>query len=104
MASKGPVLSQGKERLGIYAAERGTFESKRVSENETSLEVPASCQFLKSKSSAAKEQYQIIVEDVVAAWRSVVRILHGSVYPGPYTGGVFLPFWYCRNSRPSLFP
>jgi len=92
MVSKCPALSQGKERLGIYTAERGTFESKPVSENETSLEVLASCQFLKSKSSAAKEQYQIIMEDVVAARRSVVRIVHGSVYPGPYPGGFVLLF------------
>ena len=90
MASKGPALSQGKERLGFFAVERGTFESKRVSEKDASLEVPASCQFLKSKSSAAKEHYQIIMEDVVAAPRSVVCTLHGSVYPRPYPGGFVL--------------
>eukprot|EP00931_Biecheleriopsis_adriatica_P003747 TRINITY_DN105516_c0_g1_i1.p1 TRINITY_DN105516_c0_g1~~TRINITY_DN105516_c0_g1_i1.p1 ORF type:complete len:1172 (-),score=218.17 TRINITY_DN105516_c0_g1_i1:95-3181(-) len=92
MSSEGPAFVGGEERLGIYSVERGHFEATRVAEGETSIEILASTRFLKSKTNIAKEQYQIVMEDVVASRRSVVRIVPGAVYPGPYPGGFVLLF------------
>jgi len=104
MASEGPVLPGGKERLGIYTAERCQFEAVRFAEDETSLEILASSRFLKSKTKPAKEQYQILMEDVVASRRSVVRIVPGSVYPGPYPGGFVLLFATAETAGRHYFP
>jgi len=92
MASDGPAFVGGSERMGIYSVEQGRFDATRISEGETSIEVLASAKFLKEKTQVAKEQYQIIMEDVVATGRGVVRIVPGSVYPGPYPGGYVLLF------------
>jgi len=92
MASEGPAFKGGTERLGIYSAEQGHFDVSRVSDSETSIEVLASARFLKEKTQAAREQYQRIMEDVVAMRRGVVRIVPGCVYPGPYPGGFVLLF------------
>mmetsp|Transcript_22421 Transcript_22421/g.40433 ORF Transcript_22421/g.40433 Transcript_22421/m.40433 type:complete len:1145 (-) Transcript_22421:63-3497(-) len=92
MSSDGPAFVGGEERLGIYSVERSHFEKTRVAEGETSLEVLASARFLKSKTREAKEQYQIIMEDVVASRRSIVRIVPGHLYPGPHPGGFVVLF------------
>lgn len=47
MASEGPAFRGENERLGIYSMERGHFETARVSDTETSLEILASPSFLK---------------------------------------------------------
>eukprot|EP00913_Durusdinium_trenchii_P002489 g2301.t1 len=78
------------ERLGIYSMERGHFETSRVSDNETCLNVLASSAFLKGKTKEAREQYQIVMEDVVASRRSVVNIIPGEAYPGNFSGFVVL--------------
>ena len=77
MASEGPCFRGEKERLGIYSLEHGHFEATRVSDQETCLNVLASSQFLKGKTKEAREQYQIVMEDVVATRRSVVNIIPG---------------------------
>mmetsp|Transcript_18850 Transcript_18850/g.37003 ORF Transcript_18850/g.37003 Transcript_18850/m.37003 type:complete len:1169 (-) Transcript_18850:196-3702(-) len=87
MASDGPAMMGGKERLGIFHMDECRFDAKHVSDGETSIEVLASSKFLKEKTVQAKEQYQIIVEDVMARKRAQVRVVPGSVYPGPYPGG-----------------
>eukprot|EP00933_Yihiella_yeosuensis_P039062 TRINITY_DN3299_c0_g1_i1.p1 TRINITY_DN3299_c0_g1~~TRINITY_DN3299_c0_g1_i1.p1 ORF type:complete len:1181 (-),score=232.29 TRINITY_DN3299_c0_g1_i1:436-3978(-) len=92
MASEGPAFREGNERLGIYNVDFSHFEASRVSEDETSLEVLASARFLHSKTTSAKENYQILMEDVVASRRSVVRIVPGSAYPGPSTSGFVVLF------------
>mmetsp|Transcript_40612 Transcript_40612/g.94315 ORF Transcript_40612/g.94315 Transcript_40612/m.94315 type:complete len:1161 (-) Transcript_40612:134-3616(-) len=90
MASQGPAFRGESERLGIYNIERGHFEVARVAENETSLNVLASSTFLKGKTREAIEQYQIIMEDVVASRRSMVNIIPGEAYPGNFSGFVVL--------------
>ncbi|CAJ1429371.1 unnamed protein product, partial [Effrenium voratum] len=90
MASEGPAFRGENERLGIYSMERGHFETARVSDTETSLEILASPSFLKGKTREAKEQYQIVMEDVVASRRSVVHIIPGEAYPGNFSGFVLL--------------
>ncbi|CAE8609699.1 unnamed protein product [Polarella glacialis] len=92
MSSEGPAFPGGKEHLAIYNIDKGHFDVTRVSEGETSIEILASARFLKTKSSVAKEQYQVVMEDVVACRQSVVRIVPGSVYPGPHPGGFVLIF------------
>ncbi|OLQ13322.1 NAD-specific glutamate dehydrogenase [Symbiodinium microadriaticum] len=66
--------------------ERGHFEVSHVAENETSLQILASSTFLKGKTREAIEQYQIIMEDVVASRRSMVNIIPGEAYPGNFSG------------------
>ncbi|CAE7900725.1 glud2 [Symbiodinium necroappetens] len=90
MASQGPAFRGEEERLGIYNIERGHFEVSRVAENETSLQILASSTFLKGKTREAIEQYQIIMEDVVASRRSMVNIIPGEAYPGNFSGFVVL--------------
>lgn len=90
MMSEGPAFRGGQERLGMYSVERSHFESSRISDGETSLEVLASSRFLKSKTRSAKEQYQIALEDVVASRRSIVNIIPGSAYTGSASGFVVL--------------
>lgn len=90
MASEGPAFRGEKERLGIYSLERGHFEKSRVSDQETCLNVLASSAFLKGKTKEAKEQYQIVMEDVVASRRSMVNIIPGEAYPGNFSGFVVL--------------
>ncbi|CAK0831951.1 unnamed protein product [Prorocentrum cordatum] len=93
MASVGPAFQQGKERLGIWSADRNYFDAtSSISEDETSLEVLASTRFLRRKTKIAKAQYQLLMDDVVASRRSMVRVVEGSVYPGPYPGGFVLLF------------
>eukprot|EP00930_Biecheleria_cincta_P019369 TRINITY_DN147_c0_g1_i4.p1 TRINITY_DN147_c0_g1~~TRINITY_DN147_c0_g1_i4.p1 ORF type:complete len:1150 (-),score=209.95 TRINITY_DN147_c0_g1_i4:133-3582(-) len=94
MCSNGPAFASGQELLGIYNVEKSHFETAaaRLSDGETSLEVLASSHFLKTKSREAKEQYQIIMEDVVSSRRSVVNIVPGAVYPGPCPGGFVVLF------------
>ncbi|CAK9021826.1 Glutamate dehydrogenase 2 (NAD-specific glutamate dehydrogenase) (NAD-GDH), partial [Durusdinium trenchii] len=92
MSSEGPVFIGGQEKLGIYSVETGHFEATRVTEGESSLEVLASSRFLKTKTREAKEQYQIVMEDVVASRRSAVRIVPGHLYPGPCPFGYVVLF------------
>jgi len=104
MASEGPAFKGGAERLGIFSAEQNRFETVRIQEGETSIEVLASAKFLKEKTMAAKEQYQIIMEDVVAMQRGVARIVPGSAYPGPYPGGFVLLFGTAEAAGGCFFP
>ncbi|CAJ1424281.1 unnamed protein product [Effrenium voratum] len=92
MSSEGPTFVGGQERLGIYSVEKGHFEVSRVAEGESSLEVLASSRFLKTKTREAKEQYQIVMEDVVASRRSAVRVVPGHLYPGPCPYGFVVLF------------
>lgn len=92
MASDAPVFPGGQERLGIYEVHRGPYAAAKVSESETSLQALASVRFLKEKTEPAKQQYQLVINEVVASRRSVIRMVPGSVYPGPYPGGVVLLF------------
>lgn len=92
MSSEGPAFVGGQERLGIYSVEKGHFEVSRVAEGEASLEVLASSRFLMTKTREAKEQYQIVMEDVVATRRSVVRVVPGHMYPGPCPYGFVVLF------------
>ncbi|CAK0879710.1 unnamed protein product [Prorocentrum cordatum] len=102
--SDGPVFPGGKERLGIYNAERDFFERVRPSEFETSIEVLGSTRFLKTTSRVEKEQYQVLMEDIVASRRSVVRIVSGSIYPGPVQEGFVVLFGTPEVSRSFFFP
>jgi len=104
MASRGPLYQGGKERLGIFTMERRQFDMVHVAEDETSLEVLASAKFLKEKTRTAKEQYQVLMEDVVASRHGVVRIVPGSVYPGPYPGGFVLQFGTSETAGRHYFP
>eukprot|EP00446_Apocalathium_sp_SHHI-4_P011084 CAMPEP_0177211602 /NCGR_PEP_ID=MMETSP0367-20130122/32181_1 /TAXON_ID=447022 ORGANISM="Scrippsiella hangoei-like, Strain SHHI-4" /NCGR_SAMPLE_ID=MMETSP0367 /ASSEMBLY_ACC=CAM_ASM_000362 /LENGTH=1009 /DNA_ID=CAMNT_0018660801 /DNA_START=1 /DNA_END=3027 /DNA_ORIENTATION=- len=100
MASEGPLYKRGSEKLGIFTTLRDSFDPPHISEGETtSLEVLASPRFLKEKTRPAKEQYQIMMEDIVSKGRAVVRIVHGSVYPGPYPGGFVLQFGSSQSGR-----
>jgi len=92
MSSEGPAFVGGQERLGIYSVEKGHFEVSRVAEGEACLEVLASSRFLMTKTREAKEQYQIVMEDVVATRRSVVRVVPGHMYPGPCPYGFVVLF------------
>lgn len=92
MSSEGPAVKGGIEKLGMFTTEVGNWEAVRFSEGETSLEVLASSKFLKEKTRRAKEHYQIVMEDVVASRRAVVRIVPGIQYPGPYPGGFVVQF------------
>jgi len=104
MASDGPAFPGGQERLGIYTTENSYFETTKVAENETSLEVLASSRFLKTKTKSSKEQYQIVMEDVVACRRSVVRIVPGSIYPGPHPGGFVVIFGTAETAGRHFLP
>eukprot|EP00928_Gymnodinium_smaydae_P093717 TRINITY_DN7801_c0_g2_i1.p1 TRINITY_DN7801_c0_g2~~TRINITY_DN7801_c0_g2_i1.p1 ORF type:complete len:1171 (-),score=228.98 TRINITY_DN7801_c0_g2_i1:404-3916(-) len=104
IASDGGVCKSGKERLGLYVTELGCYEDSRVVEGESSLEVLASAKFLKEKSSIAKEQYQIVMEDVVSRRRGVCRIVPGSAYPGPHPGGFVILFGIDEAHGKLFFP
>ena len=43
---------------------------------------------LEEKTRAAKQQYHIVMEDIVSSTRAVTRISPGDFYPGPYPGRV----------------
>merc|ERR1712012_809045 len=83
-AAEGSVNKGAKEKLGIFSTRIGRFDAKRITEGETSLEALASAYFLKEKTTPAKEQCQIIMEDVVASQRAIIRVVPGAVYPGPF--------------------
>jgi len=104
MASDGPVFKGGSERLGIFSVEQGHFDATHVSEDETSIEVLASAKFIKEKTQAAKEQYQRVMEDVVATRHGVVRIVPGSTYRGPQPGGFVLLFGTAQTAASCFFP
>jgi len=90
MSSEGPLLKNEEDKLGIFTTERCYFEHGRIAEDESSLEVLGSPSFLKDKTMAAKEQYQIVMEDIVSKGRPVVKIVSGDVYPGSQQTG-----WVC---------
>eukprot|EP00929_Paragymnodinium_shiwhaense_P023249 TRINITY_DN14602_c0_g1_i1.p1 TRINITY_DN14602_c0_g1~~TRINITY_DN14602_c0_g1_i1.p1 ORF type:complete len:1184 (-),score=307.56 TRINITY_DN14602_c0_g1_i1:349-3900(-) len=94
MASEGPAFEGGKERLGIWSAEKAVFYAKKeaLAEGETSLDLLASVRFLKEKSRQAREQYQIIMEEVVTARKAVVRVTSGDTFQGSCKGGFVVLF------------
>lgn len=106
MASDGPTFLGGAEQLGIWATEKSIFHARKetLKEKETCLELLASQKFLKEKSREAKEQYQIMMEDVVTSGRAVTRIVPGSAYPGPYPGGFVLMFGTIETAGRHYFP
>eukprot|EP00927_Polykrikos_kofoidii_P043178 TRINITY_DN37229_c0_g1_i1.p1 TRINITY_DN37229_c0_g1~~TRINITY_DN37229_c0_g1_i1.p1 ORF type:complete len:1141 (-),score=172.66 TRINITY_DN37229_c0_g1_i1:118-3540(-) len=106
MASDGPVFPSRDERLGIWAADRVVFEARRdqIREGETSLELLGSSRFLKTKSRPVREQYLLIMEDVVSTRRAVVRIVPESVYLGRGNGGFVLMFGTSDTVGRHYFP
>lgn len=104
MASEGPAFVGSEERLGIFSAQRCSFDAARLVEGETSLDVLASSRFLKEKTRVAKEQYQVVMEDLVATNRPTIRLVPGSVYPGPYPGGYVLLFGTADTAGRHYFP
>jgi len=103
MASEGALYKGGQEKLGIFTTRGENLSGVRLTEGETSLEVLASSRFLKEKSRPAKEQYQIVMEDVISSGRAVVRIVSGDMYPGPHKGGFVLLFGvYISSGRTYL--
>eukprot|EP00927_Polykrikos_kofoidii_P003625 TRINITY_DN11462_c0_g1_i1.p1 TRINITY_DN11462_c0_g1~~TRINITY_DN11462_c0_g1_i1.p1 ORF type:complete len:1151 (-),score=146.02 TRINITY_DN11462_c0_g1_i1:283-3735(-) len=94
MASDGAVFPGRDDRLGIWSAKRERFQARpdQIAVGETSLELLATTSFLKEKTWAAREQYLLTMEDVVATQRAVVRIVPGDMYPGPCPSGFVVIF------------
>lgn len=91
MASEGPAFANGAraERLGIYIVDRTHWEGPQESGDveETDLQRISTTRFLKNTSSECLAIQQKLVERAVATRSTVVEVLPGSAFPGPYPGG-----------------
>lgn len=88
MASDRPAFGDSKNLnniLRLFIVERVTFD-KRVSLEESDLQLVASPKFLRSKTELALGRYQLLLDKVVASKNAVVQIVEGEVYPGDGRG------------------
>mmetsp|Transcript_21979 Transcript_21979/g.55378 ORF Transcript_21979/g.55378 Transcript_21979/m.55378 type:complete len:1478 (+) Transcript_21979:477-4910(+) len=100
MATDNPAFQDSKNReniLRLFIVERFVFD-KRVSEDESDLQMVATPRFLRTKSEYALSRYQLLLDRVVASKNAVLTAHNGEMYPGDGNGHV-VQFATAESSR-----